>query len=216
MRAINLALKDLLQIFRDWRAALFLIFMPIAFTLLFGFAFGGFSGIDEGDPRLPVVVLNNDLGEYGLILIQMLEDSSVIRLEPSDEDDLQSRKSSVKNGESAATVIIPPGFSDGIQSGQIKPLRLIYNPVDRAGRTAQGEIEAAAMRLKNSVETARLSETQYQEILGFVSDDERDEYYGWALDKTLEKWEKPPVVLIRTSTGEFIEAAEESENAFAQ
>lgn len=42
MRAVYLALKDLLQILRDWKAAFFLIIMPIAFTLLFGFAFGGF------------------------------------------------------------------------------------------------------------------------------------------------------------------------------
>ena len=34
MRIIDLALKDLLQIIRDWKAAFFLIVMPIGFTLL--------------------------------------------------------------------------------------------------------------------------------------------------------------------------------------
>ena len=84
MRAIDLAAKDLLQIFRDWRSALFLIIMPIAFTLLFGFAFGGFGGPDQGDPRLPVMLINHDLQDLSLILVDMLEDSSVIKVESQD------------------------------------------------------------------------------------------------------------------------------------
>ena len=41
MRVIDLAIKDLTELVRDWKAALFLVIMPVAFTLLFGFAFGG-------------------------------------------------------------------------------------------------------------------------------------------------------------------------------
>ena len=33
MRVIDITLKDLTQIVRDWRAATFLLAMPIAFTL---------------------------------------------------------------------------------------------------------------------------------------------------------------------------------------
>ena len=44
MRVIDLALKDLLQIVRDWKAALFMVVMPIIFTMFFGFAFGGSGG----------------------------------------------------------------------------------------------------------------------------------------------------------------------------
>ena len=61
MRVIDLAIKDLTQIVRDWRAAIFLLIMPIAFTILFGFAFGGFGNddlashrADSGAPRPPL------------------------------------------------------------------------------------------------------------------------------------------------------------------
>ena len=54
MRVFDLALKDLKQVTRDWRSALFLLIMPLAFTVMFGFAFGGFGGNEENDPRLPV------------------------------------------------------------------------------------------------------------------------------------------------------------------
>src|SRR5512133_1367848 len=39
MRIIDLAIKDLAQIFRDKRALLFLVAMPIIFTLFMGFAY---------------------------------------------------------------------------------------------------------------------------------------------------------------------------------
>jgi len=53
MRVIDLTIKDLTELVHDWKAAVFLVIMPVAFTLLFGFAFGGFGGGEE-DPRLPV------------------------------------------------------------------------------------------------------------------------------------------------------------------
>jgi hypothetical protein len=203
MRAIDLATKDLLQIFRDWRAALFLIIMPIAFTLLFGFAFGGFGGPNQGDPRLPVTIINHDLQNLSLILVEMLEDSSVIKVESSDEEDFGRLKDDVKDGEVAAAIIIPAGFSEGMISGQVMALTIISNPVDNAGRTAQGEIEAAVMRLDNSVETARLGDVHLKNLLGFISDEEREDFYNQTLNKALETWETPPVVIRTTSTGEL-------------
>ena len=58
MRVIDLALKDLLQIVRDWKSALFLVIMPIIFTFFFGLIYGGIGG--EGDPRLPVGFVHHD------------------------------------------------------------------------------------------------------------------------------------------------------------
>ena len=57
MRIIDLALKDLRQITRDRKSFLFLLIMPIAFTLLFGYAFGGNS---TADPRLPIGLVDED------------------------------------------------------------------------------------------------------------------------------------------------------------
>jgi hypothetical protein len=62
MRVLDITLKDLTQIVRDWRAATFLLAMPIAFTLMFGFMFGGFSA-GETDPRIPVAFLDPDGGQ---------------------------------------------------------------------------------------------------------------------------------------------------------
>ncbi len=57
-RILDIAGKDLLQLLRDRKTFLFLLIMPILFTFLFGFAFGGFSkGVD---PRLPVGYIDED------------------------------------------------------------------------------------------------------------------------------------------------------------
>ena len=69
MRVIDLALKDILQIIRDKNTLLFLIAMPIVFTLFFGWIFGG-NGEDE-DARLPVGIVDQDAG-YGALSVQLI------------------------------------------------------------------------------------------------------------------------------------------------
>src|SRR3972149_5968659 len=78
-RIFDITLKDLTQLLRERETFLFLLIMPIAFTLLFGFAFGGFGG-GETDPRLPVGFLDLDDSQLSPALHDLLADSGVIRL----------------------------------------------------------------------------------------------------------------------------------------
>jgi hypothetical protein len=59
IRIFDIALKDLLQLSRDFKTFMFLLIMPILFTFLFGYAFGGFGG-NESDSRLPVGYISQD------------------------------------------------------------------------------------------------------------------------------------------------------------
>ena len=78
MRLLDVALKDLRQLIVDWKTALFLLIMPIGFTLLFAFVFG--SGDGAEDPRLPVGFIDQD-GESVLSthLLTLLDASDAIR-----------------------------------------------------------------------------------------------------------------------------------------
>ena len=76
MRVLDLAIKDLTQLVRDWKAAFFLLAMPVFFTLMFGFVFGG-SG--QEDTRLVVGLLDEDHGRMSAHLESSLENSGVIR-----------------------------------------------------------------------------------------------------------------------------------------
>ncbi|NIV31920.1 MAG: hypothetical protein GWN58_21265, partial [Anaerolineae bacterium] len=70
MRLVDIALKDLRQLIADWRTALFLLLMPIGFTLLFAFVFGG--GSEADDPRLPVGIIDQDESPLSSHLLNLL------------------------------------------------------------------------------------------------------------------------------------------------
>ena len=80
IRIFDIVAKDLVQLLRDRSTFLFLLIMPLGFTLMFGFAFGGFSR-GASDPRLPVGYLDQDDSRISRQLRGLLNDSDVIRLE---------------------------------------------------------------------------------------------------------------------------------------
>ena len=103
-RIFDITLKDLMQILRDRKTFLFLVFMPIAFTLLFGLAFGGSSKVS--DNRLPVGLLDQDNGALSANLKSLLSASTVIRLDETPgrvEADLETL---VSSGKLAAALVI--------------------------------------------------------------------------------------------------------------
>jgi ABC-2 type transport system permease protein len=216
MRIIDLAAKDLLQIVRDWRAAIFLVVMPIAFTLLFGFAFGGFAGVEEEDPRLPVVYLTADTGTSSKHLINLLADSQIIRIEQSDDGNREKLHESVSNNDVAGALIIPAGYSSDMASGQPVPVTVITDPGSTFGRTVQGEIQTAATRLQSALQTARYSSQLYDDRFGFENSSEQQAYFEEALVRAVDGWKNPPISVTVTGTGsDGSESEEGPENSFA-
>ena len=80
VRILDITLKDLTQLLRDVKTFMFLLIMPIIFTLLFGYAFGGFSS-GASDQRLPVGYLSQDDHRVTDTLHGLLSESQVIRLD---------------------------------------------------------------------------------------------------------------------------------------
>jgi hypothetical protein len=73
MRIINKTIKDLQQIIRDWKAALFLITMPIGFTLLFGYVFGEQPKDDQEDSRFSVALAGMDDEKFKRNIIRIIK-----------------------------------------------------------------------------------------------------------------------------------------------
>ena len=80
IRILDITLKDLMQLLRDVKTFMFLLFMPVIFTILFGYAFGGFSS-EESDSRLPVGFVSRDDHWLTDSLHDLLLQSDVIRLD---------------------------------------------------------------------------------------------------------------------------------------
>src|SRR6185503_5732223 len=121
MRILDLALKDLSQMFRDKRSLLFLVVMPIIFTFFMGLAYRG-NNNREADNRIPLGIVNPEPdAALNKLLVGRLDLSKDIRIVSMDEAD--AMKALYKNN-IAGVLVIPPGFSEQVSAGNISQLKL--------------------------------------------------------------------------------------------
>lgn len=154
MRIIDLALKDLSQIVRDKRSLLFLIAMPIIFTLFMGFAYrSGGDGAAE-DTRIPLGWVNEDPG--GLLSEQLrttLSNSDALKLV---EIKPESVADSIGKGEVAGALIVPAGFSGQLGGSPIR-LTLVADTASAQGQSLFQSLRSPVTQVMGAAEIARLS-----------------------------------------------------------
>ncbi len=164
MRIIDLALKDLSQIFRDKRSLLFLVAMPIVFTLFMGFAYKSGDNSDVAkDNRLSLGWVNNDPdGLLSVHLHSLLSKSDSIKLVEISAENIEA---SVQKGKVAGALIIPAGFSaqqmqlSGTTSNpaNLKQLTLASDLNSAQGQSLYQLLRTPFIQLMSSAEVARLS-----------------------------------------------------------
>ena len=124
--------KDLTLAFRDRAAVIFMLAAPFALTVGLGLVTGRFSSTssNSGVSDIPILVVNQDSGLLGQTLVEVLQsDELADLLEPSLSNDLAAARSAVDEDETAAVLLIPPGFSDSLlapggQAAATEPVRL--------------------------------------------------------------------------------------------
>ena len=190
IRIFDIALKDLMQLIRDFKTFMFLLLMPIHFTLLFGFAFGGFGGGGEGDSRLPVGLLNEDDRWVSNSLRDLLAESDIIRLHESILLSASDLDLMVAEGELAAAVIIPGGYGKAVLADKSAQLIVIADTNTSAWITIEAELLTLASRLDGAARTATILDQYAGERSPFQ--------YGF--EETLEAWKDPPISIIETTS----------------
>ena len=177
---LNIASKDMLQIIRDRKSFLFLLIMPIAFTIMFGLAFSG-SNTKTFDSRLKVGFINQDQNSsVSFELENQLSKSSVIRLVPGSESDLQNK---LEKKEITAMLIIPTGYGKALNIENSLPLKLWTDADSTDGSSAKTEILANASRLVISLKTAQSLAPEGGTAFDAI------------LKSSLLSWQDPPVSL---------------------
>ncbi len=213
MRVIDLALKDLYQLVKDWKTFLFLLAMPLVFTLLFGTVFS--SG--DGDPRLPVAVLDQDQGgALGARLVTLMEASDVIHPVVAEETEATALAEQVQDEDVAAVVIVPEGYSESVWEGNPYPVRLIADPSAEAAQTVQSYLQGVVSRLLTAVQAAQLTVDALAEAAPerYAAPVAREAALQAALTDAVAAWEAPPFTVKAAGTGQREEDAAEA-NAFA-
>ena len=195
IRIFDIALKDLTQFLRDFKTFMFLLLMPILFTFLFGYAFGGFSDGGESDSRLPVGFLNQDDRWISDTFRDLLADSNLIRIVEDDSLSASDLDLKVAEGDLAAAVIIPAGYSKALLADKTAQLTVIADTGTTAWTTVEAELLKLASRLDGAVRTATIMEDLNGERLPFK--------YGF--EQTLEAWSDPPIAVVETTSSAVAE-----------
>jgi ABC-2 type transport system permease protein len=189
LRILDIAQKDLLQLMRDRKTFMFLLIMPVIFTFLFGYAFGGFGG--GGDSRLPVGYLDEDRSRLSGKLHDLLADSKVIRLDEAQARSRFDLEQQVAEQELAAAVIVPARYGKDSLAGKHPPLTLLTGvSSSSAATTIEADILAAANRLDSAVGMALSMEQVTAGRLPF----------DYALKQSLSAWTEPPVAITETTS----------------
>jgi ABC-2 type transport system permease protein len=195
MRIFNIMLKDWMQIFRDWKSGLFLVVMPILFTVFFGLIMGAALNPEPaGDNRLPVGLYNEDLkGSLTPYIEKLLDSSSSIRLIELNDKEISNKNELVNTGEFAAIITIPSNYSADILDDRSPHWTVIVDKTTPAGQTASTAIETTINRLRGAVETARLGAEAYTDQKDFDNPAARQNFMLSSVEQALLEWEQPPL-----------------------
>ncbi len=191
MRILELARKDLSQIVRDWKSGLFLLVMPIVFTVFFGFIFSGSAAESEKDTRLPVGLIDRDGGALATDLQTLLAESQVIRPVPVADADAAQAAKMVEDGKYAAIVIVPAGYTEQLLADQPAALDVVVDQNQPAGQTAYRALETISGRELGAVEAAHISAAQQASLTA----SERAAYLQDSLGRAIAAWQQPPLTV---------------------
>ncbi|MFW5713162.1 MAG: ABC transporter permease [Brevefilum sp.] len=219
MKFLDLAAKDLYQIFKDWKPAFFLVVAPILFTLMFGFMFGGLDGLggDETDNRLPVRLVIPSSSFISESFHAFLKTSATLNVEKFESAvDLADQQQAVANQDIAAVILLPEHFSQVVREEGRVPMDVILDENTTEGIAIQQELQIAANRLRSAANAASLAVQAFTERgVGFDSDGEREKIYDLTFTETLSAWQDPPIKAKNVQTAAGGEQEASQENAFA-
>src|SRR3972149_1434884 len=187
MRILDLALKDLSQILRDKRSLLFIVAMPIVFTLFMGFAYRGSSQSDEEtDNRIPLALVDpQPESRLNRMLFTRLVSSDSIKVLAMNEAEAMD---AFRKGEVAGVLVIPDGFSEQVEAGKARvdpsrndaQLNLIAEAASSEGQSIYQLLRVPISQLMSAVEIARISANVQSNP---------DEYVP-SIELAWSKWEK--------------------------
>lgn len=113
-KILTIMWKDVNVLFRDGAALILIIAGPLVLTLGLGLVTGSFSGSDAPTiSRIPVLIVDEDGGEFAVALTDLLTGEELSDLlAPETWNDEAAALEQARNGDAAAVVVIPAGFSD--------------------------------------------------------------------------------------------------------
>jgi len=197
MRALlAIARKDTQVRFSSRSEWVFFLILPLAFTAIIGSAFR----VGDDDPRLPLLVVDEDRSSLSASLLADLDSSSVQVLVGTRAE----MQAALDDGEASAALVIPAGFGTALAGGQPGAVRLVANP-DNIDALALGQaVRESAARLGVTLAAARASLAEAEGRRPFGDDAERRGYFEEGLRLAQEAAAKGPsrLTIVRATEAE--------------
>ena len=196
-KLLYVALNELLLLFKDRMAAVWMIILPLAMTTIMGLAFGDLGGGNDATVvDLPVV--DHDRGEMAAMVLDVLSQTEKLHVETAYEE--QTARQMVTDGKRPGALIIPSGFSAAILSGQPTALELIVVPGGGTTPLLEGMVRGVTGGFSNVQTTLEVAISEVQRAAGSQAPD----YEGIAnrvVSTTLQRLENPSVRARVTTVG---------------
>jgi ABC-2 type transport system permease protein len=193
MKALTILFNGLRMLFRVRVWLMFTIFAPLIFTLVLGLATGGNSA---DDPRLSVLVVDQDGGPVASDIVAQIRRSSVVELgELTDE---ASARQAVKARWTNAALILPQGLSAAISAGEQGSTIFVANPASSTRIAVEQEFTAILGRVSGAYDIARIATEQAAQRKPFGSPADRDAYFADVLSSARAQL-AAPVVTVRAT-----------------
>ena len=135
--AALLARKDLQQTVRDKLSFVFILVMPLAFTLFFGLLFGA----NSSSQKLPLAVWDADGGAAAKQLVTALDKSSVVTVVSKQGSAFEKW---MADDRAAAGLVIPKGYSAAVADGKQAQLTIVSTQGSSGASTAASEVRTLA------------------------------------------------------------------------
>jgi ABC-2 type transport system permease protein len=139
-KVLAVMVKELQVIFLGDRGTLISLFViPFVLAMLSGAIFSG----EEKTINIPVIAVNQDSGDYGNSILEVLKDIKELSLET--EDTPTAAEARVANGDFMAAVMIPADFTQNIDAYQTTDVTVSIDPAQaQYGRIITSIIEEIA------------------------------------------------------------------------
>lgn len=164
MRMIQIALKDLRQVLGDVRVLLFLVAMPLVFTLFMGYAYHSGDNRDReaaADTRIPLGWVGQDArGALSASLLASLNALDGVRVVDYSAQGAGAAGEAVHSGEIAGALIVPASFSAQAAAGNQPQLTLVADAGSTQGRALAEMLRGPVLRIYSASAIARLAAEQ--------------------------------------------------------
>ncbi len=201
--------KDTLVRFSSRSELLFFLILPLLFTaILSGLAFGG-----EGDNRTAMAVVDEDGQALAADLLEVLSDSTAVRVELMTGEEAMT---SLEEGEIAAVLIIPAGFTAAAERGEFEDLLWRGAPGDANALVAEQTVQAAVVRVGQMLAIANSAVAAAESRRQFEDETARSDFRDASLTQAQELLEETPARLAVTTAAQAPEDDDRPYNQQAQ